>query len=91
MNSRMIIDEAGRVMLPKPLRDELHLEPGDAIDIESAGEQITLRPVREESIMRKEQGIPVFYTGEPISVSTTNEILEQIREERERANLGEPE
>lgn len=91
MNSRMIIDEAGRVMLPKLLRDELHLEPGDAIDIESAGEQITLRPVRESALMREKQGIPVFYTGEPLSASTTNEILEQIREERERANLGEPE
>ncbi len=91
MNSRMIIDEAGRVMLPKLLRDELHLEPGDAIDIESAGEQITLRPVREPGVMRKKQGVWVVYTGEPLSASTTDEILQQIREERERANLGESE
>lgn len=89
MSSRIIIDEAGRVMLPKPLRDELHLEPGDAIDIESAGEQITLRPVREESVMRKKQGMWVVSTGEPLSSSATDEILQQIRDEREQMNFGE--
>ena len=46
MNTRLIIDKAGRVVIPKPLREELHLEPGDSLEMESAGEQITLRPVR---------------------------------------------
>lgn len=46
MNTRSIIDKAGRVVIPKPLREELHLEPGDSLEMESAGEQITLRPVR---------------------------------------------
>jgi hypothetical protein len=26
----LIIDKSGRVVIPKPLREELHLEPGDA-------------------------------------------------------------
>ncbi len=34
------------MVIPKPLREELHLEPGDSLEMESAGEQITLRPVR---------------------------------------------
>ncbi len=41
MNSRLVMDKAGRVTIPKPLREELHLEPGDALEMESAGEQIT--------------------------------------------------
>jgi AbrB family looped-hinge helix DNA binding protein len=44
MNVRLTIDKAGRVVILKPLREELHLEPGDALEVESVGEQITLRP-----------------------------------------------
>jgi len=39
---RLTLDKAGRIVLPKPLRDELRLEPGDALEIESSGEDITL-------------------------------------------------
>jgi AbrB family looped-hinge helix DNA binding protein len=88
MNTRIIIDEAGRVMIPKPLREELHLEPGDAIDIESAGEQITLRPVRGTGSLTQEHGVWVFHSGEPLSASATDEMLQQIRAERDLANLG---
>ena len=43
LNTRLPIDKAGRVVIPKPLREELRLEPGDLLEMESAGEQITLR------------------------------------------------
>ena len=46
MNTRLTTDKAGRVVIPKPLREELHLEPGDSLELQSVGEQITLRPVR---------------------------------------------
>jgi AbrB family looped-hinge helix DNA binding protein len=46
MNSRLTIDRAGRVVIPKTLREELRLEPGDSLEMESIGERITLRPVR---------------------------------------------
>ena len=46
MNTRLTLDKAGRVVIPKPLRDELHLEPGAVLELEFAGEEITLRPVR---------------------------------------------
>ncbi|MGH9626009.1 MAG: AbrB/MazE/SpoVT family DNA-binding domain-containing protein [Bryobacteraceae bacterium] len=88
MNTRLVIDKAGRVVIPKPLREELHLEAGDALEMESVGEQITLRPVRGTGPLRKEQGVWVFHSGQPLSASTTDEVLEQIREERDLANLG---
>ena len=34
MNTRLIIDKAGRVVIPKPLREELNLEPGDSLEVE---------------------------------------------------------
>jgi AbrB family looped-hinge helix DNA binding protein len=91
MNSRLIIDKAGRVVIPKRLREELRLEPGDALEMETAGEQITLRPVRGTGPLTKEHGVWVFYAGQPLPVSATDEMLQQIREERDMANLGKGE
>ena len=91
MNDRLIIDKAGRVVIPKPLRDQLHLEPGDALEMESAGEQITLRPVRGTGPLAKEYGVWVFRAGRPLFASATDEMLQQVREERDLANLGKGE
>ena len=88
MNSRLIIDKAGRVVIPKPLRDELHLEPGDALELETAGEQINLRPIRGTGPLLKEKGVWVFRSGQLLSASETDDMLEQIRADRDRANLG---
>ncbi len=88
MNTRITIDKAGRIVIPKPLREELRLEPGDALEMESAGEQIMLRPVRGTSPLTKEHGVWVFRTGQPLPASATDDMLEQIRKERDLANLG---
>ena len=91
MNVRLTIDKAGRVVIPKPLREELHLEPGDSLNMESAGEQITLRPVRGTGPLTKEHGVWVFHAGQPLSSSATDEMLRQIREERDMGNVGKGE
>ena len=46
MNTIVTLDKAGRVVIPKTLRDELHLEGGDTLELESEGDRMTLRPVR---------------------------------------------
>jgi len=88
MHTRLIIDKAGRVVIPKSLREELHLEPGDALEMESAGEQITLRPARGTGPLTQEQGVWLFHSGHPLPPSTTDDMLQQIRKERDLANLG---
>jgi AbrB family looped-hinge helix DNA binding protein len=89
MNVHLTIHKAGRVVIPKSLREDLHLEPGDALEMESTGEQITLRPVRGTGPVKKEHSVWVFYTGQPLLASATDEVIEQIRTERDLANLGE--
>ncbi|MDZ4800463.1 MAG: AbrB/MazE/SpoVT family DNA-binding domain-containing protein [Bryobacteraceae bacterium] len=91
MNTRLIIDKEGRVVIPKPLREELHLEAGDALEMESVGEQITLRPVRGTGSLTKKQGVWVFHSGHPLPASSTDEMLQSIREERDLANLDKGE
>ena len=91
MATHLIMDKAGRVVIPKSLREELHLEPGDALEVESAGEEITLRPVRGTGPLTKEHGVWVFRAGQPLPASATDDMLQQIREERDLANLGKGE
>jgi AbrB family looped-hinge helix DNA binding protein len=88
MNTRLTLDKAGRIVIPKPLREELHLEPGDSLEMESAGEEITLRPVRGTGPLAKEHDVWVFRSGQPLPASETDEVLQQIREERDLANLA---
>lgn len=88
MTTKLTLDNAGRIMIPKALRDELNLEPGDSLDLESQGERIVLRPVRGTMPLRKEEGIWVFRTGQPLPASVTDRVLEDLRHERDRKNMG---
>ena len=86
MMTKVTLDKAGRVVLPKPLRDELELAAGDTLELESRGEQITLRPVRGGTPPQKERGIWVYRTGRPLTAATTDQTLREVREERDRGN-----
>ena len=88
MNTRITIDNAGRVAPPKSLRDKLGLGPGDSLEVESAGDQITLRPVRVTTPLTKENGVWVFRTGQPLAAADTDAALRQVREDRDRHNLN---
>ena len=84
MNTTVTVDSAGRVVLPKPLRDQLGLAPGDTLALESDGERVTLRPVRSSSALRKEEGVWVFRSGRKIPAGETDRLLDTMREERAR-------
>jgi len=82
MKTTVTLDKAGRVVIPKTLRDELHLAPGDRLEIESEAERVILRPVRSASPLRKEHGVWVFRSGKTIPAATTDSLLRGLREER---------
>jgi AbrB family looped-hinge helix DNA binding protein len=66
MVTTLTLDKAGRIVLPKPVRDELQLEPGQSLELESSGDKIILRPARRRARMYKKGGIWVLHTGAPI-------------------------
>jgi AbrB family looped-hinge helix DNA binding protein len=88
MPTTVTLDQAGRLVIPKSLREELHLDAGDTLALESEGEVLTLRPVRSGSPLRKEQGVWVFRSGKRISAAATDHALQDQREAHDRQNLG---
>lgn len=88
MTTQVTIDSAGRVVLPKPLRKELDIGPGDLLELERVGERITLQPVRGATPLAKEKGVWVFRTGQPLAASGTDNLLAEIREQRDKQNFG---
>ena len=71
------IDKAGRVLLPKNVREELAINPGDLLKISIRGNEITLRPSREASGFIKRGHALVFSGGGADLLD--NETVEAIR------------
>lgn len=89
MVHKLTLDKAGRIVLPKPVRDELQLMPGDTLELESSGEQVTLRPIRGNAQLRKKDGMWVFRSGEPITEEMAEKVAREVRLERERQIWGQ--
>jgi AbrB family looped-hinge helix DNA binding protein len=77
---------AGRVLIPKALRQELHLGPGDTLQLDSSGEVLTLRPLRPKALLEKERGVWV-YKEEPARASIPD-LIDREREKRLRELMG---
>jgi AbrB family looped-hinge helix DNA binding protein len=88
MVAKVTLHNAGRIVLPKPLRDGLQLAPGDTLELESSSEGLTFCPVQSAAPLQKERGVWVFRTGQRLPASAVNEVLREVRNERLRANLG---
>jgi AbrB family looped-hinge helix DNA binding protein len=88
MVTTLTLDKAGRVVLPKPVRDELQVGPGDSLELESSEERIVLRPARGTGSVRKKRGVWVFDSGEPLEANVVRETIRKIRKGRDLRNLG---
>jgi AbrB family looped-hinge helix DNA binding protein len=82
MKAKMTVDKAGRVVLPRTVRERMRLEPGESLEIEVFDDHIVLRPTRRLGTMRKELGVWVFDSGEPVGADVVRETIQKIRDER---------
>ena len=80
MTVNLTLDKAGRLVLPKPLRDRMQLAPGTVLQLECEGERIALRPVRSKATLAKEYGIWVYQWE--ASDASISELIESVRAKR---------
>lgn len=76
------IDKAGRLVLPKEVREELAIQPGDVLKVSIRTNEVTLRPDKEPSgFVRKGRAL-VFSSGGPnlLANETVNSLLSAHRE-----------
>jgi AbrB family looped-hinge helix DNA binding protein len=92
MNTIVEIDKAGRIVVPKKLRDELHLTPGTRLSIERIGDRLTLIPSSNHAQLIVENGAPLIFPADRADVPTltieaVNELIATGRLEREHRFL----
>jgi AbrB family looped-hinge helix DNA binding protein len=78
------MDKAGRIVLPKPLREHFNIVPGDKLRLSADATGIRLEPMDATGKLVRKGSVLVFRGdfGEPI----TSELVDgMISEERERA------
>jgi MraZ protein, putative antitoxin-like len=63
--SKVTIDQAGRLVLPKKLRNELRLTLDHTLTLSVQGDAVTLRPRRHSSPMHNKDGIWVLPPASP--------------------------
>jgi AbrB family looped-hinge helix DNA binding protein len=71
------LDKFGRVVLPKDIRDNLALKPGQVLRIEKSNDEVILKPLRKESPLHFKEGVLVF------SGTATGDIMEAVKVHRE--------
>jgi len=76
------IDSAGRLVIPKEIREEAQLEPGAPLQITFRDGHVEIEPApREVRIVRKGRVsvvVPVE-PGEPLTLATVNETIDRLR------------
>jgi AbrB family looped-hinge helix DNA binding protein len=79
------LDKAGRIVLPKKLREKLHLKPGAKFNIEVVGERIEMEEeVPKPRVVRK-GSVRVIMGWEGFDAV---KAIKEMREEREEKLAG---
>jgi AbrB family looped-hinge helix DNA binding protein len=62
---RATIDKAGRLVIPKPLRDRLGLRPG-VVEVIADGAGLRVEPIADESLVERGERLVIPASGAPI-------------------------
>ncbi len=78
------IDQAGRIVLPKDVREELDIRPGDMLKLSMQGTHVTLSPNEAKSGFQRRGKALVFTsaTGATFGHEVVDGLLNELRDER---------
>jgi AbrB family looped-hinge helix DNA binding protein len=65
MKATLTVDKAGRIILPKRLRDSMHLTAGSKLAAELIGGRLQISPEEEDPPFKMVDGIMVILGGGP--------------------------
>ncbi len=77
----LTIDKAGRIVIPKSMRDRLGLKPNMEVEIVEHADGVLLRPVEQRPSMLKVEGLWV-HQGTAAPDAHWAQVLDEVREER---------
>jgi AbrB family looped-hinge helix DNA binding protein len=79
---RTTIDAAGRIVVPKPLRDELGVQPGQVLELEVRDGRLEIEMVPVEMRLERRRYGPVAVPAQALPTLTAQlvrDTLERIR------------
>ncbi len=75
------MDKAGRIVVPKPLRERLGFRPDTELEVVEQPDGVLLKRVAQRPSMVMVDGLWV-HQGTPEPVANWNRVLKDLREER---------
>lgn len=75
---RGTIDKAGRLVIPKPLRDQLGLEPGE-VNLTAEGAGLRVEPLAGESVEDRDGRLVIPASGATIDDDTVQALRDAGR------------
>ena len=76
---KAVVDSVGRVVVPKPLRDALGLQPGSQVEISRYGAGLQLVPAGRTAEVVVEGGVSVITGNTRIDDETVFDLLDAGR------------
>ena len=81
MANTVEIDKAGRIVIPKKLREQINVSPGDKFEITIVGSKIQLEPHAMEQGLVSDGSLLVFSAGTDsrLSREEVHEVIHELR------------
>jgi AbrB family looped-hinge helix DNA binding protein len=84
---KLKIDNAGRIVLPKPVRDRLGLRAGSDLELAESGEGILLTPARQQPSLIRRNGL-LIHCGKLPKGYEWDRLVDEDREGRFKKLTG---